>query len=206
VRLGEPLDDLFQNRSHVRVLRALVALPRGIDASIREIARRAGVTHPTASAALESLRTQGVVLNRVTMLTSEYRLNESHVLFPILDELFPFEGALSRVLLDYLTGEIRTRAPWVRDAFVFGSATRDDMRPDSDLDVALVTTPGKARKLTSIMEDLGEETSVRFGNRIQAVIGTEPIEVLAARGRSRFRVWREIAKNGIRIWPAADES
>jgi predicted nucleotidyltransferase len=201
VRLDEPLDDLFQNRSHVRVLRALLALPRGIDASIREIARRAGVTHPTASAALESLRAQGLVVGRVTLLASEYRVNDVHVLFPSIKELFGLEGRLRQDLIDYLTHELRARAPWVREAFVFGSAARGEMRPDSDLDVALITTSGKSRKLASIMEELGEDTTDRFGNRIQAVIGTQPIEVLAARGQSRFRLWREIAKNGIRIWP-----
>jgi predicted nucleotidyltransferase len=205
MRLDEPLDDLFQNRSHVRVLRALVALPRGIDASIREIARRAGVTHPTASAALESLRAQGLVVGRVTLVASEYRLNESHVLFTSLEALFRLEGRLRQDLFDYLAGEVRTRAPWVQEAFVFGSAAKGEMRPDSDLDVALITRPGKARKLASIVEELGEDTTDLFGNRIHAVIGTEPIEVLAARGQSRFRLWREIAKNGIRIWPEADE-
>jgi predicted nucleotidyltransferase len=206
VRIDEPLDDLFQNRSHVRVLRALLALPRGIDASIREVARRAGVTHPTASAALESLRAQGLVVARITLLASEYRLNDVHVLFPAIKELFGLEGRLRQDLIGYLTDELRTRAPWVREAFVFGSAAKGEMRPDSDLDVAIITTSGRARKLASIMEELGEATTDRFGNRIQAVVGTQPIEVLAARGQSRFRLWREIAKNGIRIWPVADET
>jgi hypothetical protein len=75
------------------------------------------------------------------------------------------------------------------------------MRPDSDLDVAVICTPAKAAKLASIMEELGQDTATTFGNRIQAAIGTKPIEELAARGQRGFRLWREIAKDGIRVWP-----
>src|SRR5680860_1614683 len=45
MRFDSPIDDLFLNRSHVRILRALLRLPEGLPASGREIARRAGVTH-----------------------------------------------------------------------------------------------------------------------------------------------------------------
>ena len=206
MRLEDPLDDLFQNRSHVRVLRALVGLPRGIDASIREIARRAGITHPTASAILDSLKVQGLVVARATLLASEYRLNDGHVLSPRLEELFRFESRLRQDVITFVADELGTRAPWVKEAYLFGSAVRGEMRPDSDLDIAVISTPGKATRLASIMEDVGQDTADRFGNRVQAVIGTKPIAELAARGQRGFRLWREIAKDGIRVWPPAGEA
>ena len=61
MQLETPLDQVLQTGTHVRVLRALVALPPGLAASARDIARRAGVAHTTASRALQSLAAQGIV-------------------------------------------------------------------------------------------------------------------------------------------------
>lgn len=201
MRLTEPLDDLFQNRSHVKVLRALVGLPKGIDASIREIARRAGVTHPTASTTLESLKAQGLVIARTTLIASEYRLNDHHAFAGRLAELFRFESGLQRDVLAFLANEVGRRAPWVKEAYLFGSAASGEMRPDSDLDVGVICPPGRAVKLASIMDDLGQATAASFGNRMQATIGTKPIVELADRRHRGFRLWRQIAKDGIRFWP-----
>jgi len=55
MRLDRPLDDLFERGSHVRVLRALHELPDGFRTSARELARRASVSHPTASRVLAAL-------------------------------------------------------------------------------------------------------------------------------------------------------
>jgi len=205
VRLADPLDDLLQSRSHVKVLRALVRLPKGIDASIREIARRAGITHPTASTVLEHLRAQGIVIARTTLLASEYHLNVDHVLAKRLEELFRFESGVKQDVLAFLSDGIRSRAPWAKEAYLFGSAAWGEMRPDSDLDVAVIGPPRKGPKLATIMQELGEDSLARFGNRVQAVIGTKPIEELAARGNRGYRLWREIAKDGIRFWPPDGE-
>ena len=205
MRLAEPLDDLFQSRSHVKVLRALARLPKGIDASIREIARRSGVTHPTASTVLESLRVQGIVVARATLLASEYHLNVDHVLAGRLEELFRWESRIQRDVLGFLADEIGIRAPWTKEAYLFGSAVKGEMRPDSDLDIAIICPPRRAAKLAAIVEELGESASAKFGNRVSAVIGLKPIEELAARGSRAHRLWRQIATEGIRFWPPDGE-
>jgi predicted nucleotidyltransferase len=47
---------------------------------------------------------------------------------------------------------------------LFGSATRDDFRPDSDVDVLVEFRPGEAPSLFGIV-DLREELSQAFGGR-----------------------------------------
>lgn len=201
MRFSQPLDDLLQSRSHVRVLRALVALPDEIDSSIREIARRAGVTHPTASAALEAFRQQGVVRVRRTLLSDEYRFNTQHRLSESIRELFDLEQQVRADLIDLLRGELVEKAPWVTEASLFGSFARDDMRPDSDLDLALISPASKATKLGSVIEDLSTTTVQRFGNPINAVIGRDSIRAMAQPGIKGYRLWRTIAKEGIPILP-----
>jgi predicted nucleotidyltransferase len=205
MRVSHPLDDLFQSRSHIRVVRALQALPAGIDVSTREIARRAGVSHPTASTVLESLRKQGLVHVRRTLLADEYRLNDDHLLAGRLRPLFKWEGGIASEVQSYLAEAIRDRAPWVTSAYLFGSALRDDMKPDSDLDLALICPRIKAQRLQKLVDELGNETAARFGNRLRTVIGTRPIDELARPGERGYRLWRAVAKDGVPLWPAPHE-
>lgn len=202
MRFSQPLDDLLQSRSRVRVLRALVALPDEIDSSIREIARRAGVTHPTASAALEAFRQQGVVRVRRTLLSDEYRFNTQHDLSDAIRSLFDLEVQIRLDLIELLSGEIHTRAPWVTEASLFGSFAREEMRPDSDLDLALVAPASKANRLRTIVEDLSTTTVQRFGNPINAVIGHGSVQAMAQPGAKGYRLWRTVAKEGIPVIPA----
>jgi DNA-binding transcriptional ArsR family regulator len=75
MRFDSPIDDIFLNRSHVRILRALHHLPEGLPASGREIARRAGVTHPTALRTLAVLVNVGLVTAARSSAGDAYELN-----------------------------------------------------------------------------------------------------------------------------------
>ena len=204
MRLSQPLDDLLHTKTYIRVLRALEGLPAGIEASTREIARRAGVSHPTASGVLESLRRQGIVHVRRTLWADEYVLNERHVLTKPLRALFAMEQRLLQDVLDYLAREIRTRAVWISRAYLFGSAARGDMQVDSDLDVALICPPRKVPQAEKLLEDLSARTAERFGNRVHGVVGTRPIADLARAGQPGYRLWKAIAKEGIDILGSTD--
>jgi predicted nucleotidyltransferase len=198
MRLSDGLDDLLQSRSHIRVLRAMDRLPSGIDVSTREIARHAGVSHPTASSVLQSLSIQGVVLARKSLWADEYRLNEHDVSRSRLRG-FKWEGRLQADLIAVLSAEIRKRAPWVSSAYLFGSAARADMKADSDLDLAVICPASQQRKMQRIGEELGELTHGRYGNRVSLTAGTRPIEVLAESGRPGYRLWRQVAKDGTEL-------
>jgi len=205
MRFAQPLDDAFQSRSYVKVLRALHAIPEGVDVSTREVARRAGVTHPTASGVLEQFRRQGVVRVRRTVWADEYRVNPEHVLWGQVRSLLRWERRVREDLLAFLTSEIVERAPWVTAAYVFGSVARGDMQPDSDIDVALICPRNRTATAKKAMESLGERTVERFGNPVSAVVGSRPIAELSERGRPGYRLWRMIAKEGIRLIPQDED-
>lgn len=71
------------------------------------------------------------------------------------------------------------------------------MLPNSDLDLALISPPGKAAKLGAIIEDLSYATVQRFGNPIHTVVGRDSIQAMAQPGVKGYRLWRTIAKEGI---------
>ncbi len=206
MRLQAPLDDLFRGPSHVRVLRALHQLPAGLPASAREIARRAGVSHPTASKALASLAEQGVVVRSRAPRTTAFELRRGHAAAERLGALFEWEERLPRELIALLRTEIVGRAPGcVTAAYLFGSAAAGEMSPASDVDVAVVHAPGAAACATAALEEIGDRVRERFGNRLSFLLAESSPEEPRKPRRAGSRLWRSILRDGIPILdPEAD--
>ena len=81
MRTAAALDDVLASRSHIRILRALDAIPEGLGMSVRDLARRAGVTHPRASEVLSSLAQLGVTSRQRAGRADLYQLNRAHLLY-----------------------------------------------------------------------------------------------------------------------------
>ena len=174
MRLQEPLDDLFATGSHVRVLRALDALPGSVAVSGRELARRAGVSQPTAREVLGSLERQGLLTVGRSLRRDSYRLNPEHVLAPVVRDLFERERSVPADLERGVVDAVR-RIGEVTGAYLFGSAARGDMRPNSDIDVAIVSSHALPEEIPEL-----EAVFRRFGNRVNVIR-------LTARGSAGLR-------------------
>lgn len=200
MRLQDPLDDVFRSPSYIRVLRALHRLPAGLPASAREIARRAGVSHPTASNALSSLAEQGVVTLARAPRASAFQLCRAHTIVEKLASLFEWEEGLQGELLDLLRTEIQRRARrTVTAAYLFGSAVEGAMTPESDIDVAVVHMAGAGASVTAAMEEVGERVQERFGNRVSFLLADAPLDALQSSRRKGARIWRQILRDGVPI-------
>jgi predicted nucleotidyltransferase len=192
MRLDRALDDLFATGSHVRVLRALVELPDGLTVSGRDIARRAGVSQPTAAEVLRGLEDQGLLMVGRRPRAAYYRLNPEHVFVPILSEIFARErqtrADLEQRIADGLAG-LRD----VEAAYLFGSAARGDMRPNSDIDVAI-----KSRH--EVPEEIPDLDALyrRFGNRVNLIRlrerGAAGLRATIAREGKKLLVGRTVRK------------
>lgn len=181
----------------MKVLRALGELPEGLEASVREVARRSGVSHPTASGVLEGLREQGLVRVRRTPRADEYRVNPDHVLWEQLAALFRWEGGVQAELVRFVADEIGDGAPWVSAAYLFGSSVRGDMDPGSDIDIAVICASDRVADTEDALEAVADRAAARFGNRVNAIVGTRPIDELARGGRAGSGLWKAIARAGI---------
>src|SRR5712692_2901452 len=109
MRLDDPLDDIFASASHVKLLRALFALPPEMGTSGRDLARRAGVSHPRANEVLADLAEQGLVAVQRLPRTDLYRLNRRHALAEPLGKLFELEPKLKSELLSLVARELKAR-------------------------------------------------------------------------------------------------
>jgi predicted nucleotidyltransferase len=200
MRLEAPLDDIFAGPSHVRVLRALYRLPAGLAASAREIGRRAGVSHPTASKALASLAEQGVVTRTRAPRTTAFELSRTHTAVVRLMPLFDWEERIQQELIDHLRTEILRRAPSsVTAAYLFGSAAAGDMTPTSDIDAAVLHAPCTTEAVTVAMEEIAETVQQRFGNRLSFILSNTSIAELQRSRHPGSRLWKQILREGIPI-------
>src|SRR5437879_13620744 len=110
MRFVRALDHILANASRVAVLRALVHLPRGYAATSREIARRAGVTHPLELRALGVLSEQGLVRRKRVGRADIYELNEANVLTDLLRRVFKPATALPEDLDRILQAKVAQHA------------------------------------------------------------------------------------------------
>lgn len=193
MRLQNPLDDLFQSRSHIRLLRALSELLEGMPASGRELARRAGVAHGTASRILDELSRQGVVVSRRYGRADMHQLNGEHILYPLLREMFSQEQGVPEQLQTTLRDELR-RIGGISEAYLFGSAARGDMTTTSDIDVAVIAPERAEAEIAAPLEHLSERVRKTFGSKLSVLVGDRSPRKGGGRG-----AWRRIPEEGIAI-------
>jgi predicted nucleotidyltransferase len=206
MRLDEPLDDIFASASHIRLLRALFALPTEMGTSGRDLARRAGVSHPRANEVLADFAEQGLVAVQRLPRTDLYRLNRRHALAEPLGKLFELEPKLKFRLLSFLARELKARNIPVKEARIFGSAARGAMAPSSDVDLALVTSRESVAAVEAAAQEIAKTVRERFGTRLNVLVGSPSLERLSSGRETGRGVWQAIEREGIDVLAASKAS
>lgn len=197
MRLDNPLDDVLASASHLKVLRALFAIPNGLERSGRDVARRAGISHPRANQVLADLAAQGLVEIVRQPKTDLYQLNIQHALVVPLGKLFEFEARLKLDLFSLVARELKARNLPVSTARVFGSAVRGTMEPGSDVDLALVTSPASVERVEAEAQEIVDAVHDRFGTCLNVLVGAPSLEALSKRRGGG--VWRSIDREGVDV-------
>lgn len=199
MRLKSPLDAALATQGHVRVLRALDALPEGLAVSVRDLARRAGLRHPRTSAVLADLRLQGLASVQRAGRADLYQLNREHLLYPMVHRLFRDEEAGEAELVSVLRVGLAPAARHIKEAYIFGSVARAESEIASDIDLAVVAPEPEAPAVTRTLDDLAAVVKRRFGNELSVHLSREPVEKRRrARDASRA-LWERVAREGIPI-------
>jgi predicted nucleotidyltransferase len=206
MRLDQPLDDVFASASHVRLLRALFGLPSGMGRSGRDLARRAGVSHPRANQVLADLSDQGLAQVQRLPRTDLYSVNRHHALAKALGELFELEPKLKFDLLSLVASELKVRHLPVKEARIFGSAARGAMAPGSDVDLALVTSRESVAAVEAAAQEIAEQARERFGTRLNVLVGSPSLERLSTSRQAGHGVWQAIERDGLDVFAATKAS
>jgi predicted nucleotidyltransferase/alkylated DNA nucleotide flippase Atl1 len=185
------LDEILEDSANVRVLRAMVGLPHGFAASARDIARRAGVAHTTASRTLQGLARQRIVRWERVARADLYRFNEEHVFAQALRALFDAEAGLRGELVQYLRTNLPAAVGKAEAAFLFGSASRGTTRSMSDIDVAVIAPKRQEADLEKAFAAVADCVRERFGSSLNIIVGP------SGRGKRRSKLWSRIEDEGI---------
>lgn len=129
-----PLSHILASGGNVRLLRLLAG--QGSPLSVSQLARDAGMTPVGVRSALAALAKQGIVATFGQAHAQLYALNPAHPMAAPLAALFAQEQACWQSLLRDLR-DVFARLPAVRAAWLYGSTSRGEDAPGSDLDIAV---------------------------------------------------------------------
>jgi predicted nucleotidyltransferase len=201
MRIIGALDDVLATRGHVRILRALDALPEGFGVSARDMARRGEVAHNRASEVLSALTEIGLTRVQRAGRADLYQLNRNHIMYPAVHELFQQEAAIRSALQRFLRRRL-AKLHRVREAYVFGSVARGESQTGSDIDLALVIPPSGPTDAEQVeIDKIATDVRQRFGSELGVHVSPQPVANRVKRRAGRA-LWRHIQTEGIRLLPA----
>lgn len=164
MRFYRPLDHILGTKSKVAVLRHLVQDDR--EQSGREIARAVGLSPKPLNQVLAQLADEGLLLRRNMGRVHLFRLNRDNLL--VADLVVPlFEG--EDKLLDRALTEVLEDVPGIISAVLYGSVSRGEEKPYSDVDLLVVTDDG-TKAVEEILEDRNLAFMRQYGNFLSFVV------------------------------------
>ncbi len=170
MRLTNALDRLLGSPTRLGLLRTMYASPTRRWTG-RELARSARLSAAQAARDLRELAETSLIDRDVVGRSYSWLLNSSHVLMPVLADLFRRESGLRSDLLRTLWEGLRSTN--VEKARVYGSIPRGEERDDSDIDLFLqVRAPGDREKVEEAVDRIRSRVWDQFGNPVSALIYT----------------------------------
>jgi predicted nucleotidyltransferase len=159
MRINKPLDDIFQNRNNVRILRQLILFPSKVMTG-RGLARELGMNHATCIRALDVLVDIGAVARKTVGRSSVYEVaGDSVLLKDLLEPLFEKEASLLNDLVGTLCKGVRHN---ILRVYLFGSVARAEDTPASDIDIAVILKDGVDKSRTEEIITENEREAYRL--------------------------------------------
>ncbi len=187
----------MDSKAKVRILKHLLMKPDWIF-SESEIARDLQIPKTTAFRKLKSLADTNILLQFKKGRATVYRVNNNNYI--VKELLIPLMKAETDVIAERIKKFCRQLNPKV--GILFGSVARNEMTPNSDIDIAIIVSP---RDMSRIEKRASEIKNKIFENE-GILISTLVFE--AAEFKKRYRnndmLIKEIAAGKV-IWGNLDE-
>ena len=167
MRFHNVFDDVLGNKTKVKLLRAFHTYP-GKEFTESELQRIAGIPQASTHRNVKSLLENGLLERKRIGKANLYSLNKEHTLHPALNKVFNDERNLLKELKKQIKTEI-TEVPEIQLAMLFGSLAKGTERPDSDVDLFIITQ-GNKRQAERKLQTLISSIEKRFGNTVSLMI------------------------------------
>ncbi|HET7230904.1 MAG TPA: nucleotidyltransferase domain-containing protein [Longimicrobium sp.] len=181
--LTDVLNAVLGSTAKVRILRAVLPLTSPV--SGREARELAGVRSQSgAQQALGQLAQLGILAEERIRGARLYRVNRQHHLHPCICALFEAEQQRVSLLRDLVKQELESKGLLSSVHFVvlFGSVARGDARPDSDVDLLVVTGTARTNaRVDGALQAVAERAEHTLGVRLS------PLVMALPRLRRRYR-------------------
>lgn len=178
MRFREPLNQVFGQKSKVKILRILALYKK--EATIREISRESKITPPNTSRILKELEKEGVIISKKAGRSILHSLNFNHYLVKkIIQPAFENEKRAKEGLIKFLIAKLNFQ---IESIILFGSIARRKELPSSDIDLLfIIPDQANPKDLEEKISILNYQIAEYFGNSISPVI------VKISEFRERFR-------------------
>jgi DNA-binding transcriptional ArsR family regulator len=182
-------DEVLRSWSHVAVLRAI--LDSSVGLSGNEIARVSGMQPRSALKALTSLEELGIVRRQRGGRDHLFTLNRDHFLtreglLPLYQAEQKYRGAIEDSLVALLNGHVVS-------AVIFGSVSRNQETPQSDLDLCCILSSESKKGVIQEMLTSGSVSLYRkFGVKLAPVF----FSLSELKKKKRSRLVKEILNEG----------
>lgn len=174
MKLINPLNEILDSPVKVNILRFLITTKAEWNG--RQIAREAGVAPATSHKALQELYRQGVLILRNIGKTHVYGLNkESFVVSGLLRPLFAREREILSKISSIITARVNSSGLKrnIVSIAVFGSVSRKDVHPASDIDLAVIVRDERSKsKIEALFQAIDAKVSREFGNTVSVYLNT----------------------------------
>lgn len=150
-----PLDGILSSEANVRVLRELAMLDDPL--SVSELARGTGLSVVGVRNALRSLREWQIIRQFGSAKAPAYQLDPQHPLCRAIQDVFQSEHSRFVELVHNLEDHLDSLGPDLLAGWLYGSVATQKDRPQSDLDIAIVTAKGARSRLK---DQLSTKTAV----------------------------------------------
>ncbi|MBI2136290.1 nucleotidyltransferase domain-containing protein [Candidatus Woesearchaeota archaeon] len=160
------LETLLGSKVKLKILRVLIRYPTK-KFTLRELANHINTSHTAVLKTLKDLQGMNIIRLENHGRSSLLTLNIESCLYPSLVELFSNETAT----LASLIKKIKKILPGAKSIALFGSISKRQEMPDSDIDILVITKDKKQAR--DIIAKNQEEFSKLYGNVVSAYIMTE---------------------------------
>ncbi len=161
------LDEIFGNKTKVRLLRAFFMYPEK-EFTESELERIAEIPQASVHRNAKCLIDNGLLDRKRIGKANLFSLNKEHILYPLLNSNFSEEKNVLVELKNMISEAVKSLVQ-VEIVVLFGSIIKGMERSDSDIDI-FILCEGETSELEDKLKDMTNIYQNKFGNPVSLMI------------------------------------